>query len=188
MLELNIMENFSDKLIYANYNLFFSLGNFVQENPSWELTTIWFAKFGIVLAISALIYLIVRNRINTLFAATVSCLFSAIIGMIIYLMWQPTYSSDSAIIYGYGNTNFFPPAQAFLAFAIATAVALFGHKKLSAAVFIIAFAIGISRIAIGFNYPLSIIVAMIIGVVSGALAYWFMEHFEDFWANNSAKD
>jgi len=47
--------------------------------------------------------------------------------------------------------------------------------------------IGIARIAAGLHYPSDVLGGALIGILSGTLAYWFMEHFENFWANNSAE-
>jgi undecaprenyl-diphosphatase len=67
-------------------------------------------------------------------------------------------------------------------------VLLYGHRKLGSVMMILAIVTAISRIAIGVHYPSDIIGGTIVGLISGILAYWWMESFEYFWHENSIKD
>lgn len=186
------MELLFDNLGNFDHNLFFYLNDFAKQNEFWTQVIHWFADYGIVLIIIGLIYLIVRGRINTLFAAVLACIFSAFISFILYLLWQRprpfvTYAASVVQLAGHTTASSFPSAHTYLSFAIATTVILCGHKKLGVLMLIVALLIGISRIAAGLHYPSDVLGGVAIGIFSGTLAYWFMEHFENFWANNSAE-
>lgn len=187
------MDNILDNLRHLDYNLFFYLNDFVKQSDFWRQFIRWFADYGIILIVIGLIYLIVRDRINALFAAVLSGILGAFVNFVLQLLWQRprpfvTYASSVTQLAGHTTIYSFPSAHTFLSFAIATTVILYGHKKLGFAMLIIAIGIGISRIAAGLHYPSDVLGGAIIGVFSGTLAYWFMEHFEDFWQQNSAQE
>ncbi|MEI6144714.1 MAG: phosphatase PAP2 family protein, partial [Candidatus Berkelbacteria bacterium] len=185
------MDLIIDNLRRLDYNLFFYLNDFAKQSPFWSQFTVWLADYGIVFIIIGFIYLIVRGRINALFTAVLACIFSAFTSFILYLLWQRprpfvTYASSVTQLGGYTTTYSFPSAQTYLAFAVAIAILLSGHKKLGVSMLIIAILIGAARVATGLHYPSDVLGGALIGIFSGTMAYWFMEHFENFWANNSA--
>jgi len=185
------MEAALDNLRNFDHNLFFYLNDFARQNHFWGQVINWLADYGIILIIIGLIYLIVRGRINALFTAVLACIFSSFTSFIFYLLWQRprpfvTYADAVTRLGGHTTTNSFPSAHTYLAFAIATTILLSGHKKLGISMLIVASLIGIARIAAGLHYPSDVLGGIFIGIFAGTLAYWFMEHFENFWANNTA--
>ena len=187
------MEQFFDNIRQLDAKTFFALNSFASHNEVWRLFFHWMADYGIVLIIIGLIYLVVRGRINALFAAVLSAIFSTFISFILYLLWQRprpfvTYAESVTRLAGYTTVNSFPSAHTYLSFAIATTVVLYGHKKLGILMYIIACLIGISRIAAGLHYPSDVLGGIVVGVFSGTLAYWFMEHFENFWDETGVKE
>ncbi len=179
------MDQIFDNLRQLNYSSFFYLNDFAKQSSFWSNLIFWFADYGIVLIIVGLIYLIVCERINALFAAVLSSIFSVALGFILWLFWY----SQSATGYSTGPiiANSFPSIQIYLSFAIATTLILYGNKKIGLATLFVALCISVARVANGFHYPSAILFGAVIGIFAGTLAYWFMEHFEDFWANNSAE-
>lgn len=187
------MEQFLDNLRHLDYSLFFRLNDFAKQSEFWQLTTRWFADFGIVLIVVGLIYLVIRGRITTLFTAVLSAIFSIFTSFLLYVLWQRprpfvTYADTVTRLAGHTTASSFPSAHTYLSFAIATAVLLCGHKKLGVAMLIIALCIGASRVAAGLHYPSDVLGGAVIGIFAGTLAYWFMEHFENFWQQNSAQE
>lgn len=187
------MELFLDNLRQWDARTFFALNGFASKSDAWRLFFHWMADYGIVLVIIGLIYLVVRGRINALFAAVLSAIFSTFISFMLYLLWQRprpfvTYAQSVERLAGYTTASSFPSVHTYLSFAIATTVLLYGHKKLGILMFIIALAVGISRIAAGLHYPSDVLGGIVVGVFSGTLAYWFMEHFENFWEETGVKD
>lgn len=186
------MEFLLNNLRYYDRSSFFYLADFTRHQPFWQAVFHFFANYGIILIILGTIYLIARGRIHALFAAALSMIISTIVALMIYFFWQRprpyvTYAQINALA-GYTSAISFPSAHTFLSFAIATTILLYGHKKLGLLMLAIAVLVGFSRVASGVHYPSDVVGGSAIGIASGILAYWLMESFEKFWADNSVSD
>ena len=192
LLELNwYMDQFFDNLRLIDRKAFFSLNDFAMQSHFWRDFFYFFAQYGIVLIAIGVIYLVIRVRINAVFTAVLSSIISTFVSFIIYLLWQRprpfiTYAGSVDRLIARTTVVSFPSAHTYLSFAIAITVLLYGHKKLGLAMVVLALMTALSRVAIGVHYPSDVIGGAIIGLLSGILAYWWMESFEHFWQENSA--
>ncbi|MCX6812443.1 MAG: phosphatase PAP2 family protein [Candidatus Berkelbacteria bacterium] len=185
------MFDFLGNLRLLDHQSFFALYNFASQNHFWHDFFYLFAQYGIILIFLGIIYLVLRIRIDAVFSAMMAMVFSAIISFVIYYFWQRprpyvTYAAVQQLA-SYTTSYSFPSAHTFLSFAIAMTIWLYGHKKLGAALFLVAATIAVSRVAAGVHYPSDVIAGAAIGIISGTLAHWFMESFEHFWGENSAE-
>ncbi len=186
------MDQILDNLRLFDRKGFFYLTDLARESAFWHDFFFFFARYGIVLIILSLIYLVLRHRFNAIFSATLSMILSNIISLIIFLLWQRprpyiTYADITPII-GQVATHSFPSAHTYMSFAIAITITLYGHKKLGPLLIIIAILTAVSRIGSGVHYPSDIIAGTLIGIFSGVLTYWFIESFENFWQEYSVTE
>ena len=185
------MEQFLDNLRLLDRRGFFYLVDLGNHSVFWHNFFFFFARYGIVLIVLSLIYLVLRHRINAIFSATLSMILSNIISFVIFLLWQRprpfvTYADINPIV-SQVTINSFPSAHTYMSFAIAITIILYGHKKLGPALLLIAILTAISRVGSGVHYPSDVIAGTLIGIFSGVLTYWFMESFENFWQEYSVK-
>ena len=185
------MEEFFKNISRLDKETFFALGNLADSSSLISSWAHWFAIYGIVVAILSLIYLVAKDRIHALFTAVLAAIFSSFIYCLLYLIWQSpesliTYASEFSRVSAGLEDLRFPSGQIYLSAAITSAVFLRGHKKLGGFLSVITALIFFSKIIIGAIYPSGAIISLIIGLIAGILAYWFMEYFEDFWRNHSA--
>ena len=185
------MDSLLNNLRYLDRKSFFYLNDFARHHYFWRQFFYFFAEYGIILIILCLIYLVYKHRINAFFAATLSMIVSTFVSFAIYLFLQRprpyvTYAEVNKFAL-HTSVNSFPSGHTFLAFAIATTVLLYGHKKLGILFYAVAILTAISRVAAGVHYPSDVIGGALVGIISGILAYWMMESFEKFWEENSAE-
>lgn len=185
------MGDFFDNLRYLDRKGFFYLTDLANKNQFWHDLFFFFARYGIVLIVLSLIYLILRRRINAIFCAALSMILSNIISFIIFLLWQRprpfmTYADITPIV-GQVTSHSFPSAHTYMSFAIAITITLYGHKKLGPLLLILAILTAVSRVGSGVHYPSDVIAGALIGIFSGVLTYWFMESFENFWQEYTVK-
>lgn len=184
------MEQFLDNLRTLDRTAFFSLVELARYNHFWREFFHFFADYGIMITFLGIIYLILRNRVNAVFAAFLAMIMSFFATFIVYLFWQRprpyiTYAGVGPLA-GYTSPVSFPSTHTFLTFAIATVILLYGHKKLGVLLLLVAILIAVSRIATGVHYPSDVIGGALIGIGAGIFSFWTMESFEKFWENNSA--
>ena len=79
------------------------------------------------------------------------------------------------------DPNSFPSGHTYVAFAIATSIFLYGHRRLGIFLFIIAIGVAVGRIGAGLHYPSDIIAGALLGIVSGVIAYIITQKPEDKW-------
>jgi undecaprenyl-diphosphatase len=185
------MDQILDNLRLLDRKGFFYLTGLAGESAFWHDFFYFFARYGIVLIVLSLIYLVLRHRFNALFSAALSIILSNIISFIIYLLWQRprpfiTYADVTPIV-GQVTAYSFPSVHTYMSFAIAITITLYGHKKLGALLILIAILTAISRVGGGIHYPSDVITGTLIGIFSGVLTYWFIESFENFWQEYSVK-
>ncbi|TSC94428.1 MAG: phosphoesterase PA-phosphatase releated protein [Candidatus Berkelbacteria bacterium Athens1014_28] len=183
------MSNLFDNLRFIDRQLLFLLHQTYRESTFWQGFFDFFSRFGVAIIALSLIYLIVRIRINAVFSALMSLIFSTTFSFIIYIFWQrpspiATFFQSGEVMQ---NLSSFPSGPTSFSFAIAITILLYGHKKLGPILILISTLVGISETAIGSGYPSDVIAGIIIGVASGILAKFTTESFEHFWRHNSAE-
>ncbi|PIU24027.1 hypothetical protein COT12_03265 [Candidatus Berkelbacteria bacterium CG08_land_8_20_14_0_20_39_8] len=179
------MEPFLNRLRYFNHDIFYFFQTLDKRGEFWQQLFYFFSRFGIVIIVLILIYLVLRQRIIILFASVLSTIFSVLLSFIFWLLWHP----QPFLVYWNGSVTVstFPSGFVYLSFAVATTLLFFSNKKTGLAALLTGILIAISQIADGLRYPTAAIIGIAIGIFAGTLTYWFMEHFENFWANNSAE-
>lgn len=182
------MTEFLDKIRYYDFTIYLRLNqaskDFVFLQRSFEL----FAKYGILIPFLSFIYLIWTKRINALICSFFAMTLAGLADLLIYIFWKRPrpYVSHTGII----NLNpedytvdvaSFPSSHTYLAFAVATSIFLYGHKKLGAFLFLVSIFVAISRIATGLHYPSDTIGGALLGVSAGIFAYIIVHKAEKYW-------
>ena len=76
----------------------------------------------------------------------------------------------------------FPSGHTYIAFAIATSVFLYGHKRLGIFLLLVAIFIAIGRIGAGLHYPSDVVAGALLGITSGIFAYMMTCRVQKDWA------
>jgi len=155
---------------------------------SWAVSSDWArfvvifcARYLILAPILAYLYLFLRKKMNAIivgFAGVALAFFIDYLVMLVKFRLRP-FVSHSFIVRldeGVGVTASFPSTHMAVAFAIATAIYLYGHRRLGPVLFFIALLIGFGRVAAGVHYPIDILGGALVGVFSGVVAKFFIEY------------
>lgn len=182
------MENLLNTIRSYDLRIYLELYNFGLNHSFIESCYYFFAKYGILIFFLSFIYLIWRTRINALICSMLAVAIAGSIDLIIYILWQrPRPFIAHANIVAPDTSKFtvdmssFPSSHTYIAFAIATSVFLYGHKKLGIILFVIAILVAISRIGAGLHYPSDVIGGTMLGIFSGILAYLATHKLEKYW-------
>lgn len=182
------MVNLLDTIRSYDLRLYLELYNLGLNHPTIESLYYFFAKYGILIFFLSFIYLIWRTRINALICSMLSMAIAGIIDLIIYISWQrPRPFVAHADVVAPETSKFtvdissFPSSHTYIAFAIATSIFLYGHKKLGTFLFIIAILVAISRIGAGLHYPSDVIGGAMLGIFSGIVAYLAVHKMQRYW-------
>ena len=183
------MNNFWNKIRYWDYHIYKFLHGAIAGRPWLNESYLFFAKYGIVIIFLSSIYLISRRRINAFIAAFLAMGLAAFVDLAITLIWKrqrPFIAHSNEIITPitkglHVDIASFPSAHTYIAFAIATAVFLYGHKKLGTFLFLVALLVGIGRIGAGLHYPSDVVAGALLGILSGVGAYLIVHGREHKW-------
>ena len=179
---------FLDKIRYYDFVIYLRLhqasNDFVFLHRFFDL----FAKYGVLIPFLAFIYLIWTKRINALICSFFAMALAGIADLTIYLFWKrprPYVTHAKQIIISPGDYTVdmtsFPSSHTYLAFAVATSIFLYGHKKLGIFLFLVATGVAISRIATGLHYPSDTIGGALLGISAGIFAYIIVHKSEKRW-------
>ena len=139
------MQNTLDTIRRYDLQTYLSIHRLGLDNRYIEGGYLFFSRYGIVLFFLSFIYLIWVKRINALLCSMLSVLIAGTVDLIIYIVWKrprpfvahaDLVSSvpDQAKV----DLSSFPSSHTYIAFAVATSIFLYGHKKLGSLLFIIA--------------------------------------------------
>jgi undecaprenyl-diphosphatase len=183
------MENLLNKIRFYDFDFYLAIHGAIHDHPYLNGFYLFCAKYGIILIISSSIYLILKRRINALICAATAMATAVFFDFFIMLFWQrqrPFVSHSQEIITpiidGLRVSRVsFPSVHTYVAFAIATSVFLYGHRKLGIILFILATLVGLGRIGAGLHYPSDTIAGAFIGILSGYIAYKVVSKSQSKW-------
>lgn len=183
------METILNQIKYYDYHLYKFFHGAIYGRPWLNESYLFFAKYGVVLFFVAFIYLILQRRIEAFICTFVAMGIALFADFLIMLAWRrprPFISHSNEIMTpiteGLRVTSVsFPSVHTYIAFAIATSVFLYGHKRLGTILFGLALFIAIGRVGAGLHYPSDIIGGALLGIASGIFAYIIVSSSEKRW-------
>ncbi len=183
------MEHLFDKIRFWDYHTYLYLHDAIAGRPWLNATYLFFAKYGIVIIMLSSVYLILKKRILAFISSFVALSFAVAISLIINIFWRrprPFISHSGTvmmpIVQGlYASTVSFPSAHTYFAFTVATSIFLCGHRRLGTFLYFVAVLVAIGRIGAGLHYPSDTVAGALIGILSGYIAYKFIERSQAKW-------
>jgi len=184
------MNNLADTIRQLDFNTFYYLYSKGLESHILMSTYTFFARYGIVFSLFSFAYLIWMKRINAFLCSFVAMAIAGSFDLLIFIFWRRPrpFVSHSDLIslpnFTYDDIermSSFPSSHTYIAFAIATSVFLYGHRRLGTVLFVLAIALAIGRIGIGLHYPSDILGGAILGIWSGVFAHRWVEHSQKYW-------
>lgn len=183
------METILSKIKYYDYSIYKFLHSTIAGRPGLNEFYLFFAKYGVVLFFIAFIYLIMKRKIEAFICTFMAMAIAMSADFIIMLFWQrprPFISHGNEILTPITqglrvDSASFPSAHTYIAFAIATSIFLYGHKRLGVLLFLLALTIAISRVGAGLHYPSDIIGGALLGIASGIFAYIIVSSSQKKW-------
>ncbi len=182
------MIEFLNKIRYYDFNTYLRLHQASDDFNFLQISFEFLTKYGILIPFFSFIYLIWTKKINALICSFFAMALAGATDLVIYLFWQRPrpYITHPNIVdldpnqYTVDMTSF-PSSHTYLAFAVATSIFLYGHKKLGVFLFLVAIGIAGSRIATGLHYPSDTIGGAMLGISAGIFAYIIVHKAEKYW-------
>lgn len=182
------MQNYLSTIRQYDLRAFLKLYDLGLNNNFIASTYLFFSRYGIVVFFLSFIYLIWVKRINALLCSMLAMLLAGTVDLIIYIIWKRPrpFIAHADIVNSVADQSkvdlsSFPSSHTYVAFAVATSVFLYGHKKLGSFLFFIAILVAISRVGAGLHYPSDVIGGAMLGIFSGIVAYLFIQKVERYW-------
>jgi len=182
------MENVLSTIRQYDLRAFLKLYDLGLNNQFISSTYLFFSRYGIVIFFLSFIYLIWVRRINALLCSMFSMLLAGTVDLIIYILWKrprPFVAHadliNQVLDQSKVDLSSFPSSHTYIAFAVATSIFLYGHKKLGSFLFIIAIIVAVSRVGAGLHYPSDVIGGAMLGIFSGILSYLIVQKAEKYW-------
>ena len=182
------MENALDIIRRYDLTIYTKIYQLGYQNPAYYQFFLFFSRYGILIFLLSFIFLIWAKRINALICSGFAVAIAGTVDLIIYIVWKRPrpYIAHADIVSSIPanaqvDISSFPSSHTYIAFAIATSIFLYGHKKLGTFLFIMAILVAVSRIGVGLHYPSDIIGGAMLGIFSGIVAYYFTHKIEKYW-------
>lgn len=186
------MTNFLNLIRTIDFKAYYYIYQRGLNSDWYQYFFYFFARYGILIFFLAFIYLIWKKKIKAFLCILFAMGLAGLCDLFVYVFWARqlpyiTYSKlISARIEGmYVNSSSFPSSHTYIAFAVATSVFLYGHKRLGAFLFLMAILVGVGRIGEGLHYPSDILGGAIIGIFTGWLTYYLFKNWEKKQSVNS---
>lgn len=184
-----VMDTFFNKIRYYDYHIYLFFHNAISGRPWLNGFYLFFAKYGIVLCLLSFIYLVLKRKIEAFITSFVAMGFAITADFFISMFWRRpspylAHSDEVLTPITHGlkvSATSFPSVHTYIAFAIATSIFLYGHKRLGSALFVVAALIGIGRVGAGLHYPTDVIGGAFLGIASGILAFLLVHSAEKRW-------
>lgn len=185
---MDLMQGILDFIRSYDYKLYLFFHRANLNYPDLGLLFYMFARYGIILSILSSIYLIWQKRINALLCAFFASGIAIFVDILISMFWQrprpfishPDLISSRTIGLDISSSSF-ASSHTYIAFAIATSIFLYGHKKLGIVLYLVAIAVAISRIGVGLHYPTDVIGGALLGIASGIFAFLIVHKNQKHW-------
>lgn len=183
------MDYLLDKIRYYDYHIYLFFHGAIHNRPWLNEFYLFFAKYGIIFFALAFIYLIYKRKINAFICTFTAMAIAFGIDFIIMILWKrprPFISHSNEIITPIVqglrvDRASFPSVHTYIAFAIATSIFLYGHKKLGSLLYVLAILIAISRMGAGLHYPSDLLGGALLGMASGIIAFLVIQHKQKKW-------
>lgn len=183
------MTGLMDQIRTLDYQSYLFFHNAIHGRPWLNSSYLFFAKYGIVFVFLSFVYLIWRRRPNTFVCASFATIIAIFFDTVILLFWKrprPFVSHHEEVLFPITqglrvSSVSFPSAHTYVAFAIATSVYLYGHKKLGIFLYLLALAIAFGRVGAGLHYPSDILGGALIGIASGVIGFRLVSKAEVRW-------
>jgi len=183
------MEQIFDLARIYDYQSYLFFHGAIHDRPWLNEAYLFFAKYGIIFFFLSYIYLILKRKVNAFYCTFVAMAVAGLIDLVITIFWRRprpfiSHSSEvmTPIVQGLRVYSIsFPSVHTYIAFAIATSIFLYGHKRLGTLLFILAFCVAIGRVGAGLHYPSDILAGAFLGIASGIIAYWLVHNNEHKW-------
>lgn len=179
------MSNILNSTRAWDFRIYYRLYQFGLNSPFIDYFYYFMARYGIVFFFLSFIYLIWRRKISAFFCTLVAMAVAASIDFLVFIFWQrprPFLSHPQIILPNLHGLNIdptsFPSSHTYIAFAIATSVFLYGHRRLGSFLFILAIFIAVGRIGTGLHYPTDVIGGALLGILSGLIVFLLVKNAE----------
>lgn len=176
--------NILDVIRRYDFKIYFRIYELSMSSDRWHVFFYFFGRYGIVFFFLSFIYLILRKKIRAFFCIFLAMGVASIVDFLIYMFWQrprPFISHADIVSNLYGTSatlGSFPSSHTYIAFAIATSIFLYGHKRLGSLLFVLAILVAIGRVGLGLHYPSDIVGGIFLGILSGVAVYFMVRGWE----------
>jgi len=167
-----------------DFRIYFRLYELSMTSDRWHDLFYFFGRYGITLFFLAFIYLILRKKIRAFLCILLAMGVAGVVDFLIYMFWQrprPFISHSDLVSKIYGTSaslGSFPSSHTYIAFAIATSIFLYGHRRLGSVLFVLAILVAMGRIGLGLHYPSDVVGGIILGILSGVAVYYMVRGWE----------
>lgn len=169
-----------DSIRQYDFQIYFKLYELSMSSDRWHDFFYFFGRYGIVLFFLSFIYLIMRRKIRAFLCILLAMGVAGVVDFLIYMFWQrprPFISHSDMVSNIYGTSaslGSFPSSHTYIAFAIATSIFLYGHKRLGSILFVLAILVAMGRVGLGLHYPSDIIGGIFLGILSGIAVFYMV--------------
>jgi len=178
-----------NKIKQYDYLLYRFFHGAIHDRPWLNDFYLFFSKYGIIFFFLSYIYLIWRRKINAFICTFVAMAIAGGVDLLIIMFWRrprPFVSHSNEVLTPITEglrvySVSFPSVHTYVAFAIATSLFLYGHRRLGSILFVLAALVAIGRMGAGLHYPSDIIGGALLGVASGIAAYLIIHSKEKKW-------
>lgn len=178
-----------NRLRFYDYYYYYTLHDAIAGRPWLNGFYLFFAKYGIVLIVLSLIYLIWKQTINAFICTFFAMGIATFLAFSVIIFWRrprPYISHSNEILQPitqglHVSGVSFPSAHTYIAFSIATSIFLYGHRRLGTVLFILAILVAIGRVGAGLHYPSDALAGAIVGIVSGIVAKRVVDRAQVKW-------
>ena len=167
-----------------DFRIYFRLYEISMSSKYWHSFFYFFGRYGIIFFFLSFIYLIMRKKIRAFLCILLAMGVAGTVDFLIYMFWQrprPFISHSDMVSNIYGTSarlGSFPSSHTYIAFAIATSIFLYGHRRLGAVLFVLAILVAVGRIGLGLHYPSDVAGGIFLGILSGVAVYYMVRGWE----------